>query len=210
MARGDVGRDADHRRLPARRALRGRVGDLEDQVADLEDLGHVPAGERLAGGGEDLRVLAVDVEHGLADDLARLEPERLEALALGQREHAVGVEREQHHRRRGDDRAHLVLRHAQGGLGAAQLGDVDEHALRVLRLATLVADDRLLVEDVDGRAVGGHEAVLEVDGDLLARMARELRGHPVGVVGMQEPDPELRVLDPALRRVAGQLLCGLM
>ena len=111
-----------------------------------------------------------------------------------------------HHRRRLDDRGHLRLRDPQLGLRAAQLGDVDEHALGVQRPVGRVAHDRLLVEQVHDRAVGGHEAVLEVDRDLLARVARELLDDPVAVAGVHHGGPELRVLGPALRRIARERL----
>ena len=172
-------------------------------LAHVHELRHVLARQRPAHGLLDLRQPGVDVEHRTPDQLARPEAEQLERLALRHREDAVRVDREQDHRRGFDDRGHLRLRDPQLGLRAAQLGDVDEHALGVQRPAGRVAHDHLLVEQVHDRAIlGGHEAVLEVDRDLLARMARELLDDPVVVGGGRRGGAELPVLGPALGRVA--------
>ncbi len=203
-ARRDVGGDADDRRpvLPDRR----RVRHLEHGPAEVDDLADGVAGQRAPGGPDDLRHVRVDLEQRAADDLAGLEADGGERLPLGQGEHAVGVEGEQDHRRGVDDRAQLPLRGLQRGLGGAQLGDVDHHPLREERAAVGVADDRLLVPDMDDRAVGGDHAVLDVDRDLTARAAVDLLPQPLPVVRVDERLPEHRGLRPALRRVAGQPL----
>jgi hypothetical protein len=206
VARGHVGGDADHRRPAIVAVAHRRVGDVEDQLADLHQPRDVLAGECPAGRIGDLRHPGVDLEHRAAHDLAGHEAEQLERAALREREDPVDVEREQHHRRGLDDRRHLRLRDPEAGLGAAQLGHVDEHALRVPRPAVGAAPDRLLVEHVHDRAVLGDDAVLEVDRDLLARAAGHLVDHPIAVGGVHDGGPELRVLGPALGREARQRL----
>src|SRR5581483_1281574 len=69
-------------------------------------------------------------------------------------------------------------------------GDVDREALRVPRLAGLVADDRVAVLQPDDAPVGGEKAVL--DRERLAGPARPaLRlAHGVAVLGVEMLDEE--------------------
>jgi hypothetical protein len=80
VASGDVGGDPDHGGPVA--ARHRRVGDLEDRVAQVHQLADLLTRQRAAGGCDDLGLVGVHVEQRLADELAGLEAQPGERLAL--------------------------------------------------------------------------------------------------------------------------------
>ena len=91
-------------------------------------------------------------------------------------------------------------------LRAAQLGDVEHHAVDGQRAAVGVALDRGLLPDPQHAAVGGEHPVLEVERPLGGDARLGLGDDAVAVLGVQRVDPRLLVLEPLLGREAEHAL----
>ena len=85
--------------------------------------------------------------------------------------------------------------------------------LRDVREYALPAGTPILTFDLIGEIVDPHgpsilrrQAILHVEGVARGVRAVGLSDHPVAIVGMKHPDPELGIREPLLRRVTGQAL----
>ena len=183
----------------ARRVAQQRVapGDRVALAAAGEHVALV-VGERLALAAEHaLEVVAArravvlgddGVVPVLADQLPVLVAEQLAAVAVEQLDGLVGAQDEQ-------DRARHVEVVLRAVLGELALGDVDHHALGVRRAAVVVAHDRVALPHPLDRAVGGDQAVLAVELDLVLERAHLLHR----ARARDRPDADDRPTAPAPR-----------
>ena len=102
----------------------------------------------------------------------------------------------------------LVVIRQEGDLlvAALDLGDVDHHAEREGRHPSFVAEHPRLVVDPHDAAVLAIDAIVERERLAGLVVALVLGGRSRAIVGVHDPEPEIAVAHPFVRRVAEQLL----
>ncbi len=126
--------------LPHRRELR-----FELEPEQLDAGGDRFARQCLAHAVDGVRDVPQELEERFAEQHTRPHTQRVQALPLDEREHALGIEGKQDHRRAGDDGPQALLAGLKDLLLADALRDVtgvDDHAVRI-RLVESCLTDRL-------------------------------------------------------------------
>ena len=104
-----------------------------------------------------------------------------------------------------DAELEVLLVEEQHLAGVVLGGDVDHHAVPRGRSAVATADQRGTVVDPDDPAVAGDKAVLDVPGLAALAVAVVMLQDDLAVVGVQQLDPDVRLIEPFRACVAEHL-----
>ena len=179
LALGDVVRDRDDPGRHSQAVEDRRVLGLEPEIAGLGGCFEGLTCKRPLDGVDRFLVVAVQLEHVPADQLARLESEVRKSVALRERDDAVAVERPQHDRCALDDRAQRTLAGLERGVGQRMVGEVVHGRHRAAALVLLPRQCRQGDDRGKARAVLADEANVQALGadatSLQTRLGHRLR-----------------------------------